>query len=94
VSFHICSDADINIEDGSGGAVASGVPAVVITFGKNANEPGNPSSASETENQAGDEKLFISKDYTSGETDEFDDMLVWIPLNVLIYRMIQAERLP
>jgi hypothetical protein len=70
------------------------VPAVVISYGRNANDSGNPSSASEQENQNND-ALFIQKDYTtSNTTDEFDDMLVWIPANTLIYRMVQAERLP
>ena len=94
ISFEICSSGNINIQDGSGNSVADNVPAVVISYGRNANDTGNPSSASEQENQNND-ALFIQKDYTtSNTTDEFDDMLVWIPANTLIYRMVQAERLP
>lgn len=98
ISFEICSTGNINIEDGSGNSVADNVPAVVISYGRNANDTGNPSSASEVENQdvsPGHANLFIQKDYTtSGGTDEFDDLLTWIPASTLIYRMVQAERLP
>ena len=94
VSFEICSTGNINVNDGTGASVAQNVPAVVVSFGKNASETGNPSSASEIENQDGD-TTFIQKDYvTSSGTDEFDDLLMWLPSSSLIYRMVQAERLP
>ena len=94
VSFEICSTGNINVNDGTGASVAQNVPAVVVSFGKNVSETGNPSSASEIENQNGD-TTFIQKDYvTSSGTDEFDDLLMWLPSSSLIYRMVQAERLP
>lgn len=94
MSFEICSTGNINVEDGSGNAVAQNLPALVISFGKNADEPGNPSSSSEKENQNGD-ALFIEKDYTNETgSDQFDDMLMWIPTSTLVYRMVEAEKLP
>ena len=94
ISFEICSTGNININDDTGGSVAQNVPAIVLSFGKNATETGNPSSTSETENQD-DDTTFIQKDYVTGSgTDEFDDMLIWLPSSSLIYRMVQAERLP
>jgi len=94
VSFQICSTGNINVEDGSGNSVAQNLPAIIISYGKNAGDPTNPSSASEVENQNYD-TLFIQKDYnTAAGADEFDDMLTWIPTSTLVYRMVQAERLP
>jgi len=94
MSFEICSTGNINVQDGSGNNVAQNLPALVISFGKNADEPGNPTSSSEKENQNGD-ALFIQKEYTN-ETgaDQFDDMLMWIPTSTLVYRMVEAEKLP
>lgn len=95
ISFEMCSTGNIDIDDDAGNSVASDVPAIVISYGKNADDPTNPSSASEIENQGGTAGLFIQKDYTTGSgTDEFDDLLIWIPTSTLIYRMVQAERLP
>ncbi len=75
-------------------AIRSHVAAVVISYGKNTDEPGNPSSPSETENQDPD-NILVQKEYATGDaSDEFDDLLIWIPTNNLIYRMVQAERLP
>lgn len=94
ISFQICSKGNINVEDGSGNSVAQNLPAIIISFGKNAGDPTNPSSPSEIENQ-NDDTLFIQKDYnTATGVDEFDDMLTWIPTSTLVYRMVQAERLP
>lgn len=95
VSFCIDSTGDIDVDDSVGGnSVAQNLPALIISYGKNADDIGNPSSSSETENQNTD-TTFIQKDY-SGETgaDEFDDLLIWLPTSSLIYRMVQAERLP
>lgn len=94
ISFEICSTGNIDVEDGAGSAVAQNLPAIVVSFGKNADEPGNPSSTSELENQD-DDTLFIQKDYTNETgTDQFDDMLMWIPASTLMYRMVEAEKLP
>lgn len=93
VSFEICSMGNINISDDPGatpGNVASNVPAIVISYGNNDGQRG----ASEAANQDGT-TTFIQKGYTTGNTgDDFDDLLMWISTSTLIYRMVQAERLP
>lgn len=98
VSFEICSTGNIDVLDDAGNFIAEDLPAVVISYGSNANEPSNPVSASETENQDNltePDSIFIQKDYASDDSaDAFDDMLIWIPSSSLIYRMVQAERLP
>ena len=93
VSFCLDSSGDINIEDENGNSVAQNVPAIVISYGANANNVGNPSSASEKENQD-DDTTFVEEDYRSGGTNEFDDLLTWISPGTLMYKMISAERLP
>ena len=54
ISFCLDSSGDINIDDEDGSSVAQNVPAVVISYGANANDVGNPSSDSEKENQDDD----------------------------------------
>ena len=93
ISFCLDSNGNININDEKGGSVAQNVPAVVVSFGANAGDVGNPSSASEQENQDSD-TTFVEEDYRSGGTNEFDDMLIWVPPDTLMYKMISAERLP
>lgn len=90
ISFEMCSTGNIDIDDSAGNSVASDVPAIVISYGKNEDQRGS----SETKNQDND-NIFIQKDYTTGGgADDFDDLLIWIPASALIYRMVQAERLP
>jgi len=93
VSFQICSAGDIRVEDGAGNTVAQNLPALAISYGKNADEPGNPSSSLETENQD-DDTTFVDAVYSKETAIQFDDVLIWVPVNNLIYRMVQAERLP
>jgi len=93
VSFQICSAGNITVNDGSGNAVAQNLPALVLSYGKNATEAGNPSSAFEIENQNGN-NIFVDATYSKNPDVQFDDILTWIPANTLIYRMVQAERLP
>lgn len=94
VTFTIDSTGNINVIDEDGNMIADELPALVISYGKNNDNPGNPDSASELENQNGD-PVFVNKDYTADEgADEFDDMMIWITSSALVYRLVQAERLP
>jgi hypothetical protein len=74
--------------------VAEDLPAIVVSFGANANEVGNPASAAEIENQNSSNSIFIQTNYSKVAANQFDDLLIWIPNNTLIYRMVQAEKLP
>ena len=93
ISFCLDSGGDIDINDEDGSSVAQNVPAVVVSFGDNANDVGNPSSASEQENQDND-TTFVQEDYRAAGTNEFDDLLIWVSPDNLMYKMISAERLP
>mgnify|MGYP003385548630 CR=1 FL=1 len=91
VSFEMCSTGDISVLDSkNGGAVASGVPAVIVSHGKNwAQTAGND----EGENQDSDEE-FVDKAYASGGGNNYDDIVDWVNMNNLIANMVAAEKLP
>ena len=93
ISFCLDSSGDINIDDEDGSSVAQNVPAVVISYGDNYKDVGNPSSNSEKENQD-DDTTFVQEDYRASGTKEFDDQLIWVSPDNLMYKMITAERLP
>ena len=95
VSFQICSTGDMTIQDINGNALATQVPALIMTYGGNGQAFGGtaPTSAAEKENWWDDtaDRMFISNDYVS---DQFDDIVIWITTPELVYRMVTAERLP
>jgi prepilin-type N-terminal cleavage/methylation domain-containing protein len=94
ISFKICSSGNITVTNSTGTMVAEDLPAIVVSFGANANEVGNPASAAEIENQNSSNSIFIQTNYSKVAANQFDDLLIWIPNNTLIYRMVQAEKLP
>jgi prepilin-type N-terminal cleavage/methylation domain-containing protein len=103
-SFALCSDGDITIRNGDGSIsgtdeIATKVAAVVISHGKHRFLPAD-ASPHENENFddssiAGDTLgTFVSRDYTGGTGEEFDDLVVWISPLILKNRMIMAGKLP
>ena len=103
-SFALCSDGDITIRNGDDSIsgtdeIATKVAAVVISHGKHRFLPAD-ASPHEDENFddssiAGDTlRTFVSRDYTGGTGEEFDDLVVWISPLILKNRMIMAGKLP
>lgn len=86
--------------------VATMVPAVILSYGKNGfgarNASGNinqaPASADEIENTAAGvaSEIFVMRTLTPAGTpaDEFDDQVAWLSPNILFNRMVAAQRLP
>lgn len=65
---------------------------VLLSLGSNApNQP--PAGADERRNVDGD-GVFVSRDPSIGPGNEFDDLLAWVPVNVLAGRLIATGRLP
>lgn len=98
ISFEICAKGDITVVDVSNNNVATEAPALVYSLGKNGQNLGGaaPSSTAELRNwwtTAGDKK-FTSDTYVQAAGSEYDDILIWIPPSMLMYRMVTAERLP
>lgn len=81
--------------------VATGLPIVILSHGKNgygATNSGNavnlvPSGADEIENTDNDGD-FVSHTPTPAGANEFDDLVVWLSPNILYNRLIAAGRLP
>lgn len=91
VAFYLCSEGDIQIEDGSGSSVATKIPAIVLSEG--ARYQDDLQSESEDENTDGDNE-FVDRDYSLEEDNEFDDMLIWVSPFVLSHKMLEAGMLP
>lgn len=88
--FMLLTPGDLRVCTSSACAVVlgSGLPAVVLSLGKNG--AGTPAGADELENLDGDAD-FVQQD--AGATG-FDDLLVWLPPSLLTQRMVAAGRLP
>ena len=90
VSFALCSDGDIDINDENGNPVAEDVPALVFSRGKNYAETG---SAFEQENTDND-NVFVYMDYSDDSTNGYDDLMIWISPHILRTKMLNAGILP
>ncbi|MBI4986006.1 MAG: prepilin-type N-terminal cleavage/methylation domain-containing protein [Rhodocyclales bacterium] len=94
--FALCTPGVITIESAAVGGtalVSYGVPAIVVSHGRNGagayTQPGSPlpsGNADEAENSDGD-AAFVAN-------TAIDDQLVWVPVNLLMNRMIAAGMLP
>lgn len=99
-AFALCSQANMNIIT----SVASNVPAVVISHGKNGAGAYTPqgtqlaigSDVDEQDNQltAGGTSMANLNFVSKTPTDTFDDIVTWLSPNVLVNRMITAGKLP
>jgi prepilin-type N-terminal cleavage/methylation domain-containing protein len=97
VSFSLCSDGDIEIfssdvtaDAGTTGDVATNIPAVVVSHGKNW---AVAASVDEGQNTDGDDE-FVDKAYSQTPDAEFDDMLIWISPHVLRTMAVKSGILP
>lgn len=95
--FALCTPGGVAVKSGAGGAtlVTGGVPAVVLSHGRNglgAYMPQgtriapNGASADELENANGD-SVFVANAAS-------DDQVVWVPAALLMQRMVSAGVLP
>lgn len=87
--FTLASNGVITIRSAvAGTAVASNIPVVIISLGKNgAIIPAVGSAEDENRNN---NTNFVTQDFSPN----FDDVVVWISPNVLISRMVAAGKLP
>jgi hypothetical protein len=93
----LASVGDSVQRNGAGVVIATAVPAVVVSHGRNAAGSHGPSGASappsadanELENTDGD-AVFVADTPTAS----FDDLVVWLPTTVLVHRLLAAGRLP
>ena len=104
-SFSLSAVATLRVCQAAGCAavLANGVPAVLLSYGKNgfgASTAGGvtraaPASADELENTDGN-NFFVSRSPAAAGAPmgEFDDIVTWLPNGLLFNRMIQAGKLP
>lgn len=83
--FALCSTGSYAMADLGGQVVGQQLPAVVWSQGPN----GAGTGSGESENRDGDSDYVAST-----PTEDFDDIVEWLPLTVLMNRMLQAGRLP
>ncbi len=93
--FTLSSTGDIRVCEASACAtvLATGIPAVVLSLGKNGTA--TPTDADELKNKtyAAADPDFVQHTQTGGNAG-FDDLVIWLPTSVLIHRMIATGRLP
>lgn len=99
VSFQLCSTGDMTIQDTTGNVVAASIPALIYSYGANGQAYGGiaPTSAVESDNWWTDvvnPRQFRSDSYIQAGVTQFDDISIWITTPELMYRMVNAERLP
>jgi prepilin-type N-terminal cleavage/methylation domain-containing protein len=93
----LASVGDNTVRNAAGVDLATQVPVVVVSHGANTRRSYGPTGAigaastdpSELEN-ADVDLLFVS----DSPTQNFDDQVVWVPISVLMSRMLQAGALP
>ncbi|MBL8521168.1 MAG: hypothetical protein JNK75_10895 [Betaproteobacteria bacterium] len=77
---------------GTANDLSTRVAFLLFSLGQNASSATSGTGTDEAENLDGD-RVFVSHDPTVG-TNEFDDQLSWVPITILINRMVDAQRLP
>ena len=95
-AFVLCSTGDMSVQTATAGTtIASSVPAIVVSHGKNTLGaylpngtliPGVAAGSDEAENANGD-SAFVSN-------GSIDDQLIWIPTSILMARLLAAGKLP
>ena len=95
-AFAICTPGTIAVLAAAGGTtLASRIPAVVVSHGKNGggaytpqgNRIALPANGGDEDENADDDATFVSNNAS-------DDLVVWIPRNLLVGRMLAAGKLP
>jgi len=103
VSFSLCSDGDIEIfssddaviaalvpNPNDPGDVATDIPAVVVSHGKNW-----ATAASDDEVQNTDTNIYyVDKSYSQEDGEEYDDLMIWISPHILRTMTVKAGILP
>ena len=100
-SFALCSCGTLNVRSAvlGGTSVATNVPAVIISHGKNGagayTQQGTQLPASSDADEQENSDGSTDNNYVSHTpTPSFDDQVVWLSTNILLNRMVMAGKLP
>jgi hypothetical protein len=97
--FHVCGSGSgivAGMHCGSALTLVSTAPVVVWSVGPNAASGGVSIDEAQNPNPNGGsaDRLFVSRVRSNVASHEFDDLLVWIPMTVVVTRMLAAGHLP
>jgi type II secretory pathway pseudopilin PulG len=97
--LHVCTSGSGVVPAtncGSAATMVSTAPVVVWSVGGNAASGGTSVHEAQNPNPNGgsSDRLFVSRVRSSTPPNEFDDIVTWIPMSVLIHRMVAAGQLP
>jgi type II secretory pathway pseudopilin PulG len=98
--FHVCDSAK-SVSPGSNcgsvGTIVSTAPVMIWSAGANAALDGGR-SADEAQNPnpngGSADRIFVSRVRSTAPGNEFDDVVTWVPMPVLVGRMVAAGQLP
>ncbi len=89
--FNVCQSASGVTTTTCGTAATLATNAAVVIWSVGANTSAR--SAQESQNLAGT-RVFVSRTRSDVSGSEFDDLVMWVPMNLIISRMIAAGQLP
>jgi hypothetical protein len=97
--FHVCASASgvsAGVSCGTALTLVSTAPVVVWSVGGNAQAGGTSPDEAQNPNPKGGsaDRIFVSRVRGDVSGSEYDDMVVWIAMPVLIARMVAAGQLP
>lgn len=88
ISFQICSTGNITVLDSRGGAlVASGIPAIIVSHGRNWVSAGDTDEQENRDNNT----IFVDKTHIN---QGYDDLVDWVNINNLRASMVYAGKFP
>lgn len=97
--FHVCDSGSGNSAGASCGkavTLASSAPAIIWSSGANAATGGVSLHEAQNPNANGGsaDRLFVSRARSNAAGAEFDDIVSWIPMSVLLHRLLAAGQVP
>ncbi len=92
-SFTLCTAGTLTLRDDTAQIIASQIPALVISHGKNWALPTSGRSPREAANFASSGDKY-DQDYSNTAGSEFDDLVAWVSPNILKHKMVAAGKLP
>lgn len=97
--FHVCASGKGVVPGkscGSAPTIVSTTPAVVWSSGANAATGGTSVHEAQNPNTNGGsaDRVFVMSVRSSADGNEFDDIVIWIPMPILVTRMISSGQLP
>jgi hypothetical protein len=97
--FWVCGSADGVFEGstcGTAPVLTSKTPVVIWSVGRNARIGGKSADEAENANPNGgsEDPVFVSRPRSATPGEEFDDIVTWLPLPLLVKRMIARGQLP